>query len=298
MQYQQIVGPVVLFLLMTMVGLELRLADFRRVFKAPRAVVGGTVGQWIALPLMTFVLVESMGLSPSFGAGAILLAVSPGAGMSNIAAAFARANVALSVTLTATASVFAVLTLPLLSSLVMELFLDDVARVEVPVFDLMTQLFASLFLPIGLGMWLRTRNPARAEALAPRLQRLTFIVIGVVVVVSIAASDAPDESLYEGAGLAAAAAGIWTILAAGFGWGIAMLLRLPPDDRFTFMIEFAARNIAVTAIVAMSGLDRIDLTIFSGLYGAVGYPMVIGAVLLRRRAKLRGPLSGPDSGRG
>ncbi len=283
MTMQHIVGPVILFMLMTMVGLELRPADFRRVFKAPRAVVGGTLGQWLTLPLMTFALVETMGLSPSFGAGAVLLAVSPGAGMSNIAAAFARANVALSVTLTAMASVFAVLTLPLLSSLVMGLFLDEVGRVEVPVADLMLQLFVSLFLPIGLGMWLRTRNPERAEAWAPRVQRIVFVAIGVAVAVGIAFSDDSDQSLFEGAGLAAVAAGVWTLLAAGIGWGVGTLMRLPPDDRFTFVIEFSARNIAVTAIVAMSGLDRIDLTLFSGLYGAVGYPMVIAGVLLRRR---------------
>jgi len=283
-----IVGPFVLFLLMTMVGLELRVDDFRRVFRAPRAVVGGTVGQWVLLPLMTWAVVTLLGVSPSFGAGAILLAVSPGAGMSNIAAAFARANVALSVTLTATASVFAVVTLPLFSSVAMGLFLDDVAHIDVPVFDLMSQLFVSLFLPIGFGMWLRTRNPARADALAPRLQRLTFLAIGLFIAIGIAISEPAEASLFEGAGIATVAAGVWTLCAAGLGWGLGTLLRLPADDRFTFMIEFAARNIAVAAIVAMSGLDRVDLTIFSGLYGAVGYPMVITAVLLRRRFVARG----------
>lgn len=287
MTVTHIAGPLVLFLLMTMVGLELRVDDFRRVFRAPRAVVSGTIGQWLTLPLMTFALVSTLGLSPSFGAGAILLAVSPGAGMSNIAAAFARANVALSVTLTAMASVFAVLTLPLLSSAIMGLFLSDAGRVDVPVGELMIQLFVSLFLPIGLGMWLRTRNPERAALLAPRLQRLTFIAIGLAVVIGVATSEETDASLLEGAPIAAVGAAIWTVLAAALGWGTATLMRLPPDDRFTFLIEFSARNIAVTAIVAMSGLDRLDLTLFSGLYGAVGYPIVFIAVLLRRRHVLR-----------
>jgi len=287
MANQHIVGPIILFLLMTMVGLELRAADFARVLRAPRAVIGGTVGQWLLLPLMTFFLVEAMGISPSFGAGAILLAVSPGAGMSNIATAFARANIALSVTLTAMASVFAVVTLPLFSSLVMELYLDEAARVDVPVAGLMLQLFVSLFLPIGLGMWLRTWSPKRAEALAPRLQRMTFVVIGAAVAIGFATSDASGESLFEGAGRAAVAAAVWTVLAAAIGWGVARAMRLPPDDRFTFVIEFAARNIAVTAIVAMSGLDRLDLTLFSGLYGAIGYPIVIAAVLVRRRLVAR-----------
>lgn len=278
-----ILGPIVLFLLMTMVGLELRVDDFRRVFKAPRAVIGGTLGQWILLPVMTWLLVTAMDVGPAFGAGAILLAVSPGAGMSNIASAFARANVALSVTLTATASLFAVVSLPLFASAAMGLFVDDAAHIDVPVFHLMSQLFVSLFMPIGFGMWLRTLGPARADALAPRLQRATFAAIGVVIAIGVAISEPAEESLFVGAGRAAVAAGIWTCLAAGIGWALATALRLPSDDRFTFVIEFSARNIAVAAIVAMSGLDRIDLTIFTGLYGAVGYPMIVLAVIARRR---------------
>ena len=42
MHLQHIVGPVVLFLLMTTVGLELRLADFTRVLKAPKVIAGSS----------------------------------------------------------------------------------------------------------------------------------------------------------------------------------------------------------------------------------------------------------------
>ena len=63
----------------------------------------------------------------------------------------------------------------------------------------------------------------------------------------------------------------------------------------TFMIEFSARNIAVTAIVAMSGLDRIDLALFSGLYAAVGYPLVFSAVVIRRRHLARKDTAMPDA---
>ena len=102
-------GPYGLFVLMTIVGMELTVDDFRRVVAAPRAVIGGTLGQLLLLPLMTWGLVVGLGLAPIFGAGAVLVAVSPGAGISNVLAAVARANVALSVTLTAFASVLAVL---------------------------------------------------------------------------------------------------------------------------------------------------------------------------------------------
>jgi len=284
MDFTQLAGPIVLFLLMTIVGLELEPADFRRVLQAPRAVVGGTLGQWVLLPLMTWLVVSALGVNPVFGAGAVLVAVSPGAGISNIMAALARANTALSVTLTATASVFAVVTLPLFASFGIRQFLGEPLDVDFPVGVMIAQLTVTLLLPIALGMGVRARSPEAARRLAPRLQRLTLGVIAVVVVFAVA--FVPEEQAnFEGSEVALLAAGVWTLCAMAIGWGVAVLLRLPADDRFTFLIEFSARNIAVATIVAMSGLGRIDLSFFSGVYAMVGYPLTATAVLLRRRMR-------------
>jgi BASS family bile acid:Na+ symporter len=275
-------GQVVLFLLMLVVGLELTPADFRRVFASPRAVIGGTLGQILLLPAMTCALVWGLGLNPVFGAGAVLVAVSPGAGMSNIATALARGNIALSVTLTAIASVLAVVTLPTFASLALGLVLDSEANIVIPVGGLMLQLALTLLLPIGTGMWLRTKQPERADRLAPILHRVLMASIVVVVVVSIGFAEA-DPLDYEGSGLAFFAAGLWTLSAMAIGWGIASVLRLNSVDRFTFLIEFSARNIAVASIVALSGLGRLDLTLFSGIYASVGYPITGLLVFWHRR---------------
>src|SRR5258705_12212424 len=76
----QWVGPMILFLLMTVVGLELTAADFRRVASSPRAVIGGTLAQIALLPLLTGVVVAGFGVSPALAAGAIIVAVAPSAG--------------------------------------------------------------------------------------------------------------------------------------------------------------------------------------------------------------------------
>jgi len=278
----QFAGPIVLFLLMTVVGMELTPADFRRVLQVPRAVIGGTLGQWLLLPAMTWLVVTALDVNPVFGAGAVLVAVSPGAGASNIFVALAKANTALSVSLTACSSAFAVLTLPLLASLTMEVFLGDASDVQVPVATLVLQLGLALLLPISLGMWIRARNPWRAAELVPKIQRFTGMAIAVIVVLGIA--FAPEEQVnFEGSGRAFVAAGVWTLLAMVLGWGTASLLRLSEEDRFTFLIEFSARNIAVAAIVALSGLGRLDLSFFGGVYFAIGYPLAGLAVWLRRR---------------
>lgn len=283
----EIGGLIALFLLMTIVGLELSPRDFRRVAEQPRAVVGGMLGQWIALPLLTWGIVWAFGLPATFGAGAVLVAVSPGAGISNILVALGRGNVALSVTLTATASAFAVVTLPTLASLAMGLFFEQSEPVRVPVASLVGQLFVSLLVPITLGMVVRAHHPELAGRLAPRLQRLLMVLIALFVVLGIA--FAPEEQLdFQGSGRASLAAAVWSGVAGLVGWGLARALELPEADRFTFAIEFAARNVAVATIVAMSGLERVDLTFFSGLYVATGYPMAAAFAFWHRRRVGRG----------
>jgi BASS family bile acid:Na+ symporter len=282
MDVAQLVGPLVLFLLMTVVGLQLTPEDFRRVLAAPRAVVGGTLGQLLLLPLMTWGVLSALALSPVFGAGAVLLAASPGAGLSNVMTAVARGHVALSVTLTGISSVLAVVTLPALAALGMRVFLGDAARVEVPVGHLVRQLLFFLLVPIVFGMWLRSRRPdavARTVAWANRV-----VIVAIVVLTALGALSGEMNLPLGGELVAAAVAALaWTLAAMGIGWGVATLLGLDANDRFTLLIEFSARNIALAFIVAVGSLGRLDLALFGGAYAVTGFPLVIGLALLRGR---------------
>jgi predicted Na+-dependent transporter len=82
--------------------------------------------------------------------------------------------------------------------------------------------------------------------------------------------------------VALVASAVWAVAAMGLGWGVARALALPADDRFTFMIAFTARNIAVAAIVALSGLGRLDLALWSGVHWVTAYPLAAAAALARR----------------
>lgn len=282
MDATQWVGPLILILLMVSVGLELSLADFRRIAQAPRAVIVGTLGQIALLPLLTWAIVVLLDVPPVFAAGAIIVAVSPGAGVSNILVAAARANVALSVTLTAFASVLCVVTLPTIAALGMRYFLGQAVDIEVPVVHLIGQLFATLLVPIGVGMLWRARRPGFVGRHRERLQRGALTAIVVLMVLGGIFADVGDFT-YRDAGAGVLAALLWTVLAMAIGWGLAAVLGLPSDDRFTYLIEFSTRNVGVAAIVAMSGLGRLDLALFIGAYVAIAYPLAAAVVVLRRR---------------
>jgi BASS family bile acid:Na+ symporter len=208
--------------------------------------------------------------------------VSPGAGVSNILVAAARANVALSVTLTAFASVLCVLTLPTTAALGLRFFLGEAVDIEVPVLQLRGQLFATGLVPIGLGMLWRERRPEFVGRHRERLQRGAMVAIIVLIVLGAIFADT-GEFTYGDAGAGMLAALVWAALAMAIGWGLAASIGLPSEDRFTFLIEFSTRNVGVAAIVAMSGLGRLDLALFNGAYVAVAYPLATTIVVLRRR---------------
>jgi BASS family bile acid:Na+ symporter len=184
--------------------------------------------------------------------------------------------------LTAVASVLSVVTLPAVAAVGVQGFLGDAVSVEISVTALVQQLVLVLLAPIAIGMWLRQRRPEFAAHYSKVLQRVLFATFLVFIGMSIAFSDEREVDLVLlREGLPAAA--LWTVCAGAIGWAVGSLLRLPHGDRFTFMVEFGARNMAVATMVALTGLGRLDLTLFGVAYVVVGYPLMGLATWLRRR---------------
>jgi BASS family bile acid:Na+ symporter len=291
----QWLGPLVLFLLMVLVGLELTPADFRRVASSPRAVIGGVLAQIALLPLLSLAIAKAFALTPVLAAGAILIAVAPSAGITTLLAALARANVALAVTLTALASVLCTVTLPTIAVFGMRALLGESVAIDVPVTALIGQLALSLLLPIGIGMTVRGRWPEFVARNLRRIQRALMIAIGALIALAVPFFDTKDASALTfadaRAGLVAAVA--WAAAALGLGFSVARALALPADDRFALVLAFTTRNVAVAAIVAMSGLGRLDLALWSGIHWITAYPIAAAAALARRwhRARAHPPVS-------
>ncbi len=125
--------PLGLMAIMFSMGMSLTLADFRRLFEAPRGVMVGLLGQLIFLPVLGFAIVFIFRLPPEMAVGLSILAFCPGGVTSNAIVFAARANIALSVTLTAIASLITVFTTPLLIAAALDYYFDGG---EVPHFSI------------------------------------------------------------------------------------------------------------------------------------------------------------------
>jgi len=265
-----IVAALILFTMMSVVGLELTIADFRHIAARPKVIVWGTLAQLSILPLGTAALLLIYPLAGHIAAGMVLIAAAPGGGISNVFTYLAGANTALSVILTALASLAAVVSFPVLSAAGIELLLGERIAVEVPIVPLMGQLVVLVLLPVTLGMIVRQRRPDLAGRYATPLRRFTFLaIIGLLVIAM--ASDTTGLAADVTHGLFAAF--IWTLMAMGLGWGLARMAGLERDDAFAFLIEFSVKNVGFAAIVALAVLDRPDLAVFFGSYVLIGYPL-------------------------
>jgi bile acid:Na+ symporter, BASS family len=136
--------PLVVFMMMVVVGMELTLEDFRRVCTFPKPVFIGTAGQLIVLPVIAGGHARTLDSPPHIVAGMVLVAACPGGAISNYCVYLARTDVALSVTLTGVSTVLAFVTLPLLTALGFGFLLGQQASIPVPVGEMMTQLFLVL----------------------------------------------------------------------------------------------------------------------------------------------------------
>ena len=278
--------PLSLILTMFTVGLDLTVGDFRRVAATPKAVALGVLGQWPVLPLLATGLILLLGLPEPVAAGLILLAACPSGAMSNFLVYLARANAALSVTLTAVGSLLGVVVTPVLVAGGFAVLLGESAQVEVPVVRIILQLVLLTLLPLGIGMALRGRRESVAIALEPAACRTAGLVIAAILAAVVVLQwDAMLRLLPVVGSLAA----LFTLASMGAGWCLSRVGGLPPADRFAVLIEFSIRNVALAAVIGGTSLGRIDLVIVAAVYFVVEIPMAFVAVWGYRRIHASAP---------
>ncbi len=109
-----VILPIALAFIMFSLGLGLTLDDFARVLKAPRDFIIGASAQIFLLPAVAFLLVTLLDVPAELALGVMIIAAAPGGVTSNILTAFARGDVALSISLTAVISLLSVITIPII----------------------------------------------------------------------------------------------------------------------------------------------------------------------------------------
>ena len=271
--------PVVVIMMMFVVGLELTLEDFRRIQSYPKPVLVGTAGQLIILPLIAVVLAFVLDPPRHIVAGMVLVAACPAGAISNYYVYLARANVAFSVTLTAVTTVLAFVTLPVLTALGFKLLLDQQETIPVPVGDMMSQLFVVLLLPTAAGMWARHRWTVWVKRHGSLLKQLSLGALALLIAFII---QDQAENLVTQIGELFLTAVLFTLFAMAAGMVIGRMLGLSSRDWFCFMVEYAARNMAIATVVGASLLGQTEFVLFAAAFFLIQVPLMLVATAFQR----------------
>ncbi|MCQ2156720.1 MAG: bile acid:sodium symporter family protein [Bacteroidales bacterium] len=183
---------VVLAFVMYGVALGIKPRMFVDVFKNPKSVILGACSQLILLPAFTFCLALLMGkwISPMMALGMILVAACPGGNISNFMSSLSKANIELSVSLTAISTALAVFTTPFNFWLWGNLYLStakiaaDVPHLAIPLFDVFKTIFILLGIPLVLGILTSQYLPKLAAKLKKPFQWVSIVFFLVMVVLS------------------------------------------------------------------------------------------------------------------
>lgn len=153
--------PVLLGVIMFGMGITLQFADFAKIWQYRGLVVVGIVLQYTCMPLCAIAISLILGLPRDLMIGMVVVGACPGGTASNVMAYLARANVALSVTLTLCSTMLA----PLLTPIIVYLVLSE--KVEIPFVAMVKSIFWIVIFPVLDGLVIRHFLYHRIQRIMP-----------------------------------------------------------------------------------------------------------------------------------
>ncbi|PKP03236.1 MAG: symporter [Bacteroidetes bacterium HGW-Bacteroidetes-9] len=171
------------------VALGIKWENFKLIFQNPRSVIVGFSSQFLILPAVTFVAVWLLSgfITPSVAFGMLLVASCPGGNISNFISSVAKANVELSVSLTALGTAGAVIFTPLnfafwgglysaTSPLLRPIHIDPLSMFQTVVI--------LLGIPVVAGIFFSQKLPKITAKIQNPIQQISILIFAAFVILA------------------------------------------------------------------------------------------------------------------
>ncbi len=275
-----IILAVSLIIIMFGMGLSLTIKDFKRVLIYPKAVFIGLVSQIIILPLIGYLIAVGLDLSPTIAVGIMLLAASPGGATSNILTHLAKGDLALSVSLTAIASLLSIITIPIIVQFSIAHFTNETQAVSVDSITMIKQLFIIVIIPVIIGMFIKEKFhdfATKMEKPVNIASALIFVLVIIGVVYSI--RDVFMEYLSE-AGIPSIILNVSTMV---IGFLLAIIFKLTRPQAISISIGTGIQNGTLAITLATIALNNAEYSIVPAVYGLLMFVSGAAIIFMRKR---------------
>ena len=272
--------PLLVFFLMFIIGASLQAADFKRLQEQPKMILVATLGQVLLLPLAAWLLITLMQPSAAVAGGLLLVACCPGGAVSNIYSFLAKANVALSVTLTTMNSLFSVALLPLLVAFVFPVIFNLQTDIDGLIKKQSLQLVLLLLCPVVLGMAWRYWQPAIVIKVMPVFERLG--ALGLLTLLASIFIQFQQQIISQLSALVLLAI-LFTLISIFIAYAVNKILLVNANDGAAILIEFPVRNLALAALIAVSIFDNSEYLLFAAVFFVVQTPIMLAITTWYRK---------------
>jgi len=252
-----------LIIIMLGMGLSLTTSDFKRVVFYPKAIFIGLFNQLILLPIIGFGVAISFNLAPEIAIGIMILAACPGGPTSNLISHLAKADLALSVSLTALSSLITILTIPFLINFALEHFIKQGQVIQLNVLQTIIQILVIVVIPTTIGMLVRHYKPDFAARMAKPVRIGSGIVLAIIIIGLVIKEKDNFVSYFQQAGLAAFALNVVTMLV---GYFSAKFFGLSKPQSTSISIESGIQNGTLAITIAVVLLNNASFAIAPAVY--------------------------------
>ncbi len=272
-------------LMMFGVALDMKLDDFKRIIRSPKAPGIGLGAQFLLLPAFTFLLTLIMKPYPSIALGMILVAACPGGNLSNIMTYLAGGNTCVSVSMTAVSSLAAIVMTPLNLAIWGSLnsaTLPILKKVSLNPLDVFITVFIILGIPMAAGIAVSKRFPALADRVRKPFKVFSLIFFIVIVGGALALNW---QHFLNYVGYVVIAVIIHNALALNIGYWSGKIAKLDEKDVRAVSIEVGIQNSALGLVLVFNffgGLGGMAIIVaFWGIWHIIAG--LIAAFIFSRR---------------
>jgi len=224
-------------------GTELSLKDFAAVLRMPKGVIVAVVCHYTIMPLVGFALAKTFNFPPEIAAGILLVGCCPSGLASNVMSFLAKANLALSVSVTTVSTLLA----PFLTPLMMRLLAGEF--IEIRWLTMFLDITNIVIVPIVAGLLFHYLVRGKFKWLDKVMPLISMGGIALIIVVITAAGR---ESLLKVGGLLVLATFLHNVAGYFLGYWSSRLLGFKERDCRTIALEVGMQNAGLASGLAMT----------------------------------------------
>ena len=230
---EQAILALMIFVIMLGMGASLTPRDFTLALKRPYGLMIGVVSQYGFMPLIGFILATTLPVSDPIKIGILIMACMPGGTTSNIFTYFSKGNLALSVLMTVTSTVFGVILIPVVLVLYAGALDLDIPRENI------IATLVLLLVPVAIGMVLRKLN-ANVGAVTEFMGSMLAIFFILFLILSWIPRN--WEFLLTTTWATYFGSIVLGLFGFALGYGFSILLKLHPRNARTVALETGIQN--------------------------------------------------------